>query len=756
MSLRITLAIWLFFLSRETLKMLRTARWIWVVPFLTVMVLIGCGKAKPTGSGSGVRTNEDGVPLQAENQKGGKASTKQIVPVNREPKSIEGNWVMVLTLQGKDNYVWIVELKKEADGKLVGKVIDSTKDKLNPVIEEASFNDTILTLKIKNTDGIIDFQGHFDGRAIRGTLANGLKELYTARLLNTSETSLAEYVDSAGLPASDVFQKAIVAMKDKPNVKEIIQLCVDNRFSPMSLDVLNGLLSNLDKFTVTDGELIAIANENAECARLWGPRMVRKVELSNAEFMINARRLPEVALDHLRKAEEAGASENEEEFKKYTNSIRDVARVQINLARIQSKAESDRAEAQEELKTLLAVQTYNAEIMQALAIRCVETKEIDAAIGYYSDIVALPLLEGYLMSLRSGQPPGDPTPSDLLQKLWVEKNGSEEGLEEHLKKHHFARIEELIQVARKKWTRPENIETGDHSVLIELFTGAQCPPCVAADLSLSVISAEYKPTDVIVLRYHQHVPGPDGLTSPDGEDRFAFYESSATPTIALDGMVLNPQIIPFAGPIQYVPTAYNMIRQFVDERRKQSTPIRLQLKAEVEGEQLSISATVTGATEEQLPSLRLRLALAEEVVEARMPNGIRRHEMIVREMPGGARGLAPKKGELKFSYSMPAADLQQHLTEYLQRYEAGKKLEFPAEMKPPIRGPLHLVGWVQSQGEATDGNTPQKVILQTAIVPVTGWKPVAGSSAAETKPADNGVDAPAKTQPEPPAPKLPE
>ena len=57
----------------------------------------------------------------------------------------------------------------------------------------------------------------------------------------------------------------------------------------------------------------------------------------------------------------------------------------------------------------------------------------------------------------------------------------------------------------------------------------------------------------------------------------------------------------------------------------ESTPIRLQLEAGITDGQLSIHAAVTGASEEQLPMLRLRLALAEDVVESRMPNGIRHH-----------------------------------------------------------------------------------------------------------------------------------
>jgi hypothetical protein len=46
-------------------------------------------------------------------------------------------------------------------------------------------------------------------------------------------------------------------------------------------------------------------------------------------------------------------------------------------------------------------------------------------------------------------------------------------------------------------------------VVMELFTGAQCPPCVAADLGFDGLNKSYQPTDLVLLQYHQHIPGPD-------------------------------------------------------------------------------------------------------------------------------------------------------------------------------------------------------------------------------------------------------
>ena len=55
---------------------------------------------------------------------------------------------------------------------------------------------------------------------------------------------------------------------------------------------------------------------------------------------------------------------------------------------------------------------------------------------------------------------------------------------------------------------------GDRAVVMEIFTGAQCPPCVAADVGFDALLTTYKPTEFIGLQYHLHIPGPDPLDQP--------------------------------------------------------------------------------------------------------------------------------------------------------------------------------------------------------------------------------------------------
>jgi len=63
----------------------------------------------------------------------------------------------------------------------------------------------------------------------------------------------------------------------------------------------------------------------------------------------------------------------------------------------------------------------------------------------------------------------------------------------------------------------------ERAVFMELFTGATCPPCVAADLAFDVLMKSYKASDLVLVQYHMHIPGPDPLTNSDTEARWKYY-----------------------------------------------------------------------------------------------------------------------------------------------------------------------------------------------------------------------------------------
>lgn len=723
----------------------------WGLVSLVLLMILGCGKspAEPEPGDA-----PSGAPAAAT------PGRSRIIPILKDQRPLEGNWVVLITVEGRDKYLWIVRISKSTDGQYSGEIVDVSPDeKLEPKIVSTRVDGSLVELKIKNKSAEFDFQGNFDGVAIRGTVGTGEQVMYLARLLSTNETRLADYVNSALPPAADVFQKAIEAMQNKPQPKIILQLARENRNSPVSMEAVYGLLGMQAQGGYDDETLLAVIDQYLDLAKVWGPRVSMQAEFMSARQLVMTGRQPEEALKHLNAAEKLLVKDVS--MKNQIQLFREEAQVQISLKKSKSTVEADRVAAFEELLSSLKKQPYNPEILLALARHAAATGQRTVAINYYTELAALPLLEQLIQLRRAGEPPGEPTVSESLKTLWVEEHGNPDGMSEAVAGRLRERLDALKSDLRGKAPAPTPADAGNHRVLVELFTGVQSPPSVAAEIGLDALQSTYPASEVVALRYHQHIPAPDGLVNQDSEDRFAAYELGQTPTLVIDGAPLDSNRLPYTGYMQASSNAYVVLRSFVDPRLKKSTPVELDLGAKIENGELSLRAEVRGASEEELPGLRLRLALAEETVHSHAPIGLRVHSMIVREMPGGARGILPKKGELKYSFTMPFAELQKHLDDYLSRYEAGNRLEIPAEAKPPIRGRLFLVGWVQN--DKLDPEHPEvgRPVVQVNLVPVEGDIPAPAGS---TPPSDAppGKTPAAPTTPvtdeakQPPAPALPE
>src|SRR6185369_16422371 len=44
----------------------------------------------------------------------------------------------------------------------------------------------------------------------------------------------------------------------------------------------------------------------------------------------------------------------------------------------------------------------------------------------------------------------------------------------------------------------------NRTVVVELFTGAECGPCIAADLAFDALAKTFQPSEAILLEYHEH------------------------------------------------------------------------------------------------------------------------------------------------------------------------------------------------------------------------------------------------------------
>jgi hypothetical protein len=209
---------------------------------------------------------------------------------------------------------------------------------------------------------------------------------------------------------------------------------------------------------------------------------------------------------------------------------------------------------------------------------------------------------------------------------------------------------------------------GNKVVLVELFTGAQCPPCVAADLAFEGLAKTYQPSEVVLLQYHLHIPGPDPLTSEDTVARQKYYGKAVrgTPSIFFNGK--TELKVSGGGGRPQAGAKYKDYRGIIDPLLDGETPIKLAVLAERKGEVIDISANASGYKPGD--KLRLRFALVEPWVRFPGNNGLSYHAHVVRALPGGADGFALDKDSAKPSARVNLGELRQAVSKYLDSFES--------------------------------------------------------------------------------------
>lgn len=234
------------------------------------------------------------------------------------------------------------------------------------------------------------------------------------------------------------------------------------------------------------------------------------------------------------------------------------------------------------------------------------------------------------------------------------------------------------------------------TVLFELFTGAQCPPCVAADVAFDALLTSYEPADVIGLQYHLHIPRPDPLTNPDSLARQKYYgdDVRGTPSTFLNG---KPEA-PGGGPMALSEPKYDEFRGLIDEALKQPRAIDLDLKADRDGDQIVIKASAKQAGAKAGKSdLKLRLAITEGSVRYVGTNGLRFHHHVVRSMPGGPEGVAVADGKGEVEVKVDLAQLREKLGSYVSDF--AKEEPFPTPAPEIALKDLHVVAFVQDDAD---------------------------------------------------------
>ena len=238
----------------------------------------------------------------------------------------------------------------------------------------------------------------------------------------------------------------------------------------------------------------------------------------------------------------------------------------------------------------------------------------------------------------------------------------------------------------------------------------------------------YRPTELVGLQYHLHIPGPDPLTNPDSISRSQYYGVRGTPSIYFNGKAAAAGGGPRAAAQGKCDAYLEVVQEGLAGQRdatinlkvsRENNTVRIDVAAVAKPAanrtaannppatsatgDASGSATSTGSDDKKAgdgdddkqpePQLRLRLALVQDVVRYAGGNKLRFHHHVVRGMPGGPQGKELVDGRCAAQFSVDLDETRAELDQYLKEFAA--EAAFPEPLPPFELTGLSVVALVQ-------------------------------------------------------------
>ena len=285
---------------------------------------------------------------------------------------------------------------------------------------------------------------------------------------------------------------------------------------------------------------------------------------------------------------------------------------------------------------------------------------------------------------------------------------NEQGINENeIKAKIEKRKKELIEFHPGKFEA--NDDFAGRIVLTELFTGAECAPCKGADLALDLIAEYYPRSIVTILEYHLHIPGPDPLTNPDTQDRYAFYgKDFGTPIVFFNG---QSKLIG-GGSDLVKKDLFNKYKKSIEKYFSSIPLAKINLNAKLNNDLIEVNSEIESDSEFK-KNLNLNIAIVEKSIDYIGSNGITKHAFVVRYLMTGATGekIDLKENTFKYSDSINLSTIQNRQSQYLSDFANDPPKRFRnfagwKETKEKINPEqLVVVAWIQ--------NPETKEILQS-------------------------------------------
>jgi len=237
--------------------------------------------------------------------------------------------------------------------------------------------------------------------------------------------------------------------------------------------------------------------------------------------------------------------------------------------------------------------------------------------------------------------------AEKAREYWIKVNGSSEGFEAGLE----ARQRQLpFPVEHFEPTK----EWKEKTVLAELFTGSECPPCVATDLGFDGLIESFGPEYLAVLVYHLPIPRPDPIMNMATRRRGRFYGVNSAPAVFFDG----ESFAGGGGPRLLAEEKYKLYAAEIKARVYNQTELRLKVSAKLAGDDIKVRFSA----DKDLAGVDYQFALVQEEEIYRGGNGIVYHKMVVRDFLTLNRAAAKDKNA-RFNIVQAEKDAEARLAE---------------------------------------------------------------------------------------------
>lgn len=220
--------------------------------------------------------------------------------------------------------------------------------------------------------------------------------------------------------------------------------------------------------------------------------------------------------------------------------------------------------------------------------------------------------------------------------------------------------------------------TANRVAVLELFTGAQCPPCVAADVAFDALETSYSAKDVVLIQYHMHIPGPDPLTNKDTIARWDYYSKKFPQGIrGVPSSLFNGK--PEAGgggAMANGKAKYDQYKKLIDPTLETKSDVKIGGSAVLADGGVTINTTVDGL-DKPSDDLKVRVFLVEEEVRYPGGNGIRLHHQVVRSAFNKVEGWSVKDAKGKVTATVKLDALKKDLSAYLEDFAKDRAFSPP-------------------------------------------------------------------------------